>query len=76
MTFTVNMLLTSILYCDAGPGWFFFLSLPIPSSFLSLICIILMSSARGEFQEQKPTTRSLHSRQVKGIGILCLQASN
>ena len=37
----------------------FFLSLPIPSSFLSLICIILMSSARGGFQEQKPTTRSL-----------------
>ena len=31
----------------------------IPSSFLSLICIILMSSARGGFQEQKPTTRSL-----------------
>ena len=31
----------------------------IPSPFLSLICIILMSSARGGFQEQKPTTRSL-----------------
>ena len=36
------------------------LSLPIPSSFLSLTCIIV-SSARGGFQEQKPTTRSLQT---------------
>ena len=36
--------------------------LPIPSSFLSLICIISTEfRARGGFQGQKPTTRSLPS---------------
>ena len=44
-----------------------FLSLPIPSSFLSLICIILMSSTCGGFQEQKPTTRSLEMLQLMSL---------
>ena len=30
-----------------------------PRSFLSLVCITYLSSARGGFQEQKPTTGSL-----------------
>ena len=40
-----------------------FLSLPIPSSFLSLI----LSFARGRFQGQKPTTRSLPRTQIPGV---------